>query len=105
MATPVQQFIDRLTPEARVLVIGGLAVIAHGYDRHTKDADIWLEPLSSSEEWAKLIEKASSSIPGTTIHRLPGWMMVQGAELVDAIEETGMVRVHGLDRPLDIFCS
>ena len=41
MATPVQQFIDRLTPEARVLVIGGLAVIAHGYDRHTKDADIW----------------------------------------------------------------
>lgn len=43
MAIPVETFIDRLTATHRVVVLGGLAVIAHGYSRHTKDADIWLE--------------------------------------------------------------
>ena len=46
MASTVQTFIDSLTSRYRVVVLGGLAVIAHGYSRHTQDADIWLDPLT-----------------------------------------------------------
>ena len=103
MAIPVQDFIDRLTPDHRVIVIGGLAVIAHGYPRHTKDADIWLEPMASSSDWAAVIEGICADLPGTSIHRLPGWVQVSGGEIAAAIEETGVVRIVGLDKPLDIF--
>lgn len=103
MAIPVQTFVDRLTSHHRVVVLGGLAVIAHGYSRHTQDADIWLEPMSSTAEWARVIEDVCKTLPGTTIHRLPGWFEVTGPEVTSAVDETGMVRIFGLKCPLDIF--
>ena len=103
MAIPVQRFIDQLTTDHRVIVVGGLAVIGHGFTRPTKDADVWLEPMESAREWAEAVETVCRSIPGTSTRRLPGWVNVTGAELADAIEETGIVRIHGLDSPLDIF--
>jgi hypothetical protein len=103
MAIPVQDFIDRLTSHHRVIVIGGLAVIGHGYSRHTQDADVWLEPMSSAQQWAGVVEEACNGIPGATIHRLPGWVEINGQDIADAIEETGMVRILGLNCPLDIF--
>lgn len=103
MAIPVQAFIDQLTLEHQVVMIGGLAVIAHGYSRHTQDADIWLDPLSSSEQWAQVVAGVCEKFPSTKIHRLPGWVEVFGDELVIAVEETGVVRISGLNQPLDIF--
>ncbi len=103
MAITVQSFLDELIRNHRVVVIGGLAVIAHGHSRHTEDADIWLDPLVSATEWARRVEDVAGLFPGVTFHRLPGWVRVEGAGLADAVEETGMVRVLGLDSPLDIF--
>ena len=103
MAIPVQTFVDRLTCHHRVVVLGGLAVIAHGYSRHTQDADIWLDPMSLPEEWAAVVDGVCMDLPGTTIHRLPGWVEVSGLGVVTAVAETGMVRIHGLTCPLDIF--
>lgn len=103
MAIPVQAFLNELILRHRVVVIGGLAIIAHGYSRHTEDADIWLEPKISAAEWALAIEGVARKFPGTTLHRLPGWVRVEGAELIEAAEETGMIRVRGLATPLDIF--
>lgn len=103
MAATVQHFIDQLTPKHRVVIIGGVAVIGHGLSRHTKDADVWLEPMPSAVEWAKAVEEVSKQIAGTSIHRLPGWVEVSGDEIVQAVEETGMIRVHGLEEPLDLF--
>jgi hypothetical protein len=103
MAATVQSFIDQLTLNHRVVLIGGVAVIAHGYSRHTQDADIWLDPMSSAEEWAAAILSVCETVKGATIHRLPGWTEVFGAQLGSAVEETGMVRILGLDCPLDIF--
>ena len=37
------------------------------------------------------------------MHTLPGWRLVAGPEIAAAAEEIGMVRVLGLDCPLDIF--
>jgi hypothetical protein len=103
MAATVQSFIDQLTLNHRVVLLGGVAVIAHGYSRHTQDADIWLDPMSSAEEWADAILSACRTVEGATIHRLPGWTEVFGTQLASAVEETGMLRILGLDCPLDIF--
>ncbi len=103
MGTPSDTFIRQLTRNHRVIVLGGLAVIAHGHSRSTYDGDIWLEPMSSSSEWAAVLEKTCVEFGGLTIHRLPGWISVSGLEVVDAVDETNMVRVQGLDCPLDIF--
>lgn len=41
--------------------------------------------------------------PRLTIHSLPEWHQVRGPEIAIAAENVGMVRVQGLDCPLDIF--
>ena len=97
-------FLRRLTAERRVLLLGGLAVIAHGLSRATKDADVWLEPMSSSDEWARVLASAWADFPDLRFARLPHWTpLVSREEIADAVDETGMVRVNGLECPLDIF--
>lgn len=59
-------FIRRLSSEGRVLVLGGLAVIAHGFSRTTKDADVWLEPFASSQDWADHLLKVCRDFPQAT---------------------------------------
>jgi hypothetical protein len=59
--------------------------------------------MSSTAEWARVIEAVCQTLPGTTIHRLPGWLEVTGPEAAAAVDETGMVRILGLKCPLDIF--
>ena len=103
METPTDHFVRLLTRSHRVVVLGGLAVIAHGFSRSTYDGDIWLDPLATSREWASFLEKACADFGGLTIHRLPGWIQVSGDDVIDAVDETNMVRVQGLDCPLDIF--
>jgi hypothetical protein len=103
MAIPVQQFIDKLTAGHRVVLLGGVAIIAHGRERHTYDADIWLDPMDSADEWARVVLAVCNEVPGTTIHRLPGWVEVSGGDVARAVEEIGMIRVLGLGEPLDIF--
>lgn len=103
MVTTAGQFIETLATRHRVLVIGGLAVIAHGFNRPTKDADIWLEPLGSSSEWADALFQVCSHFPRLTLHSLPGWRQVEGSEIAEAAEGIGMVRILGLDCPLDVF--
>jgi hypothetical protein len=103
MGTTTREFIAALTEEHDVVVIGGLAIIAHGFNRPTKDADVWLEPMASVEEWAKSLEKVCARFPGLSLHTLPGWREVSGSEIAVAAEEVGLVRVNGLDCPLDIF--
>jgi hypothetical protein len=103
MATKTDSFIKYLTTNHRVVVLGGLAVIAHGFSRSTYDGDIWLDPMTSSHDWASFLEQACADFGGLGIHRLPGWTSVSGFDLIEAVEETMMVRVLGLDCPLDIF--
>lgn len=103
MGTTTREFISALTEAHRVIVIGGLAVIAHGFNRPTKDADIWLEPMDSPEMWAAALELFCERFPDLTLHTLPGWRRVSGSEISIAADEVGMVRIMGLDCPLDVF--
>ena len=86
----------------RVLALGGLAVIAHGFGRNTHDADIWVEPMASAEEWAKAI--AGFLYAGRHYPIAIGsWQRVHQADLANTIARDGVIRINGLDRPLDIF--
>jgi len=84
-------------------VIGGLAVIAHGRDRHTKDADLWLEPMASTSTWVEELESVLADFPEATFHRIPRWTEVRGLDIAEAVDEIGMIRIHGLGQPVDIF--
>jgi hypothetical protein len=97
-------FLRKLTRTRRVILLGGLAVIAHGLSRATKDADVWLEPLDSPEDWARALLEVVSAFPETSVARLPHWASIRtGGEIAQAADEIGMVRVLGLECPLDVF--
>jgi hypothetical protein len=81
-----------------------LAVIAHGYNRPTKDADIWADPLDSATNWARRLYGILQKYPDLTIHTLPDWKKISTpSEIATAAEEVGMIRISGLNCPLDIF--
>lgn len=103
MATTTRDFVRALTARHDVLVIGGLAVIGHGLNRPTKDVDLWLDPLDSAEAWAAAVARACSAFPSLTIHTLPGWRRIDGPAIAAAATDVGMVRILGLDCPLDLF--
>jgi len=105
MGSPrLDAFLRALTARHRVLLLGGLAVIAHGLSRATKDADVWLDPLDSSVDWAAAVQDVASQFPETALATLPGWRRLASlTELAAAADEIGMVRVLGLECPLDIF--
>lgn len=104
MGASVSEFLRLLTGEHRVLVLGGLAVIAHGLSRATKDAAVWLEPMASAETWLEVLHAAirRSPVP-LELRCLPGWRVLEGEELIANVEQTGVIRVLGLHVPLDIF--
>ncbi len=100
---PVEQFLRRLAGKHRVLLIGGMAVIAHGRSRFTKDADIWLDPAASSQTWAEALLDVLGGFPGSLVVRIGVPEEVAPEELPDAAETDGVVRVTGFDRPCDVF--
>jgi hypothetical protein len=51
MQSTTDLFIGKIAADYRVILLGGLAVIAHGLSRSTMDADVWLEPMDSAGTW------------------------------------------------------
>ena len=103
MQRELVDFVTELTRETRVILLGELAVIGHGMDRGTKDADLWMEPMDSTEEWLDILNLVLDKFEGARIVTLPGWESLCGAALVENLEQVGMVRVGGLGVPLDLF--
>ncbi len=103
MGTKAEDFITGLASLYRIVVIGGLAVIAHGLNRSTKDADVWLEPFGSPEEWASKLRLFCEDYPDLTLHGLPGWEILTADTMAESVARIGIVRVLGLSFPLDLF--
>jgi len=103
MGTPTDRFVRLLTSHHRVILLGGLAVIGHGLSRSTYDGDIWLEPMVNAETWSAELDRCCRNFGELTLHRLPGWTPVSGDEIITAVMETGIIRILGLDCPLDAF--
>lgn len=72
-------------------------------DRNTYDADIWLEPFDSPGDWAeKLAPYLYDSGPGRPV-AIGIWEEIERSDLAEVIQTDGVIRINGLNRPLDIF--
>jgi len=97
------QLIRQIAGRCRVLSLGGLAVISHGLERNTHDADIWVEPMRSAAEWASIMAPMVYSMPGSRPVAIAVWSPIAEVDLENVIARDGVIRINGLDRPLDIF--
>ncbi|MGI8436214.1 MAG: hypothetical protein ACR2NX_04835 [Chthoniobacterales bacterium] len=94
--------IRHLAEKLRVVTLGGVAVIAHGLSRNTHDVDVWVEPCDAATTWANRV--APLIFQGTCRPVQMGrWRPFTAAETADVIQRDGVIRVLGLDRPLDLF--
>lgn len=103
MEKTVDHFIAKLSDRARVLMIGGLAVIAHGLSRATKDVDIWLEPLDTVKKWSMVVVDLIEDFAKVEVFDMKNQQTIKLDEIEKVVERDGMIRILGLDRPLDIF--
>ena len=103
MQSTTDLFIGKIAADYRVILLGGLAVIAHGLSRSTMDADVWLEPMDSAGTWCHALEKMNEDFPMVTWQRLSDHSAVSGDKFVDAVENEHLIRAVGLDYPIDFF--
>lgn len=92
-----------LASRHRVIVLGGLALIAHGHTRPTLDADVWLDPNLSIADWSLALLDLLGCDPRLCIVKIGTWEPVNDSDLPMAIEEDRVVRMIGAAQPLDIF--
>jgi hypothetical protein len=101
--TESDEVVRRLAEEFRVLTLGGLAVIATGLSRNTYDADIWVEPFASPEEWSNHLSPILYASGTAQPVSIGSWEKIGRGNLAGVIGRDGVIRVNGLERPLDIF--
>lgn len=96
-------FICRLAEKHRVIMLGGMAVIAHGRSRHTKDFDIWLEPLENPAVWTEALLATLEEFPQAQVWSLAERRTLEAFEISEEIETYGVLRINGFDLPVDVF--
>lgn len=101
--TNSDQVIRLLAGQFRVMTLGGVAVIASGLSRNTFDADIWIEPMDSAERWAQGVAPFIYAAGSAEVVAIGSWEKIPRDELAAVIERDGVIRINGLERPLDIF--
>jgi len=87
----------------RVLMLGGLAVIGHGLSRSTYDSDVWLDPSLSVDEWCAAVRTMTEGRVRLDIVSMGNWASVSEQDFSGVILRDGVVRITGLNQPMDIF--
>ncbi len=97
------KLIELLAGRFRVVTLGGVAVISHGLNRNTYDADVWLDPAGTIADWVFRVGPVIFSYPSSRPVRIGTWRPFAEADFAGVIADDKVIRVLGLDRPLDIF--
>ena len=84
-------------------MLGGMAVIAHGRSRHTKDFDIWLEPFGSPNIWSENLLITLKEFPQSYVWSLAERRRLENLEIAEEAETYGVLRIGGFDLPVDVF--
>ncbi len=84
-------------------MLGGMAVIAHGRSRHTKDFGIWLDPFETSALWAEHLLSTLKEVPQAYAWSLAERRRLDDFEFAEEAETYGVLRIGGLDLPVDVF--
>ena len=105
METPptADGLIEALASRFKVVTLGGVAVISHGLNRNTYDADIWVDPSGTLSDWASRVGPVIFTYPLARPVRIGSWTPFAETDLATVIRDDKVIRVLGLDRPLDIF--
>lgn len=106
MENTAEKFIEDLSTKARVILIGGLAVIAHGFSRTTKDIDIWMEPCADTGRFSEILFTALSFSKKLSLYDLRNQSVIKDGDaknIESIIDRDGVMRIVGLDRPIDVF--
>lgn len=100
---PADLFVHALAARHRVIMLGGMAMIAHGLDRKTKDVDVWLEPMESCEQWATVVIETAKAFPTSMFWSLAERRDLEPEEIAAEVAQHGVIRVSGFDRDIDVF--
>jgi hypothetical protein len=100
---PADLFVHSLAACHRVVMLGGMAMIAHGLDRKTKDVDVWLEPLETCVQWAKAVIETANAFPTSRFWSLAEKRILRPEEIAAEVGQHGVLRVSGFDRDIDVF--
>lgn len=95
--------IEALASRFKVVTLGGVAVISHGLNRNTYDADIWVDPTGTLSDWVSRVGPVIFTYPLACPVRIGSWSPFAEADLITVIDDDKVIRVMGLERPLDIF--
>jgi hypothetical protein len=100
------EVVTRLARSNRVIVLGGIAVILHGMSRHTKDIDIWLDPLDNEQLWSGALQQVleAGDLTAARVANDAGrFTPVPVNAIAEAVARDRFIRVLGADRPIDVF--
>lgn len=103
MEITAEKFIESLASSNRVLLLGGLAVIAHGLERMTRDVDIWLDPTADAQAWSVSLNETLAKTPTAQPYDLAAKQPVTADTIPEVVAQYGVIRIIGLDRPIDVF--
>ncbi|MBV8196799.1 MAG: hypothetical protein JO263_01580 [Candidatus Eremiobacteraeota bacterium] len=101
-----REAISRLANRHRVLILGGIAVIAHGLPRATQDVDIWLDPSQDIGAWADVVRRwlvAEGLTCARATERVGLFAAIESAEIERVASADSFIRALGADRPIDVF--
>jgi hypothetical protein len=90
----------------RVIVLGGIALVLHGFHRTTKDVDVWIEPQKDARIWAAGMKSflGSHALTAARVDEETGEFVDIGLDEIEAsVLRQRFIRVLGAERPIDAF--
>ncbi len=102
----IKDTVRRLAEQRRVIVLGGIAVMMHGFQRTTKDVDLWLDPLQDERRWADSLREfvESEALEVARVgDEFGNFMKFPASDIASAVAKDRFVRIVGAERPIDVF--
>lgn len=103
MDSKSEKLVRKLCEKNRVILLGGMAMLAHGFARFTRDVDIWLDPTGGLEFWARALASAVEPFRRAKFLNARTKEEVPASEIQGLVETEEMIRITGLDMDVDVF--
>ena len=103
MDSKSERLVRTLCENNRVILLGGIAMLSHGFARFTRDVDIWLDPTAGIEYWTKSLSSAASRFRKLKFVSARTKEKVNASEIENMVEAEEMIRITGLDMDVDVF--